>query len=207
MKQKELEIILQKIPPTPHPNPQLEQYQTPAPIAADILYTAYSLGDIQDKTILDLGCGTGIFAIGAKLLNANQVTGIDIDKQNIDLARIHAEQNHLQITFHTTPINTYETPADTTIMNPPFGAQKSNENADQHFLKKALQLSTTIYSIHIQKTLPFLKKYITTHNGEITHMKSYVFPIKALYSFHTHLKKDFEVLLLRTITSEKNNRY
>ena len=61
MKQKGLEIILQKVPTYERPNPLIEQYMTPANIAANIIFTAFQFGDIQDKKVVDLGCGTGIF--------------------------------------------------------------------------------------------------------------------------------------------------
>ena len=41
MKKKELEMILQKIPTFEKPSPELEQYLTPAGIAADIIFTAH----------------------------------------------------------------------------------------------------------------------------------------------------------------------
>ena len=67
MKQKELEMLLQKIPEFNSPKPNLEQYLTPAPIAADLLFTAAQYGDIENKIVVDLGCGTGIFSFGAYL--------------------------------------------------------------------------------------------------------------------------------------------
>ena len=54
MKKKELEIFLQKIPDFEKPKPTLEQYITPAEIAADIIFTAAQLGDIENKIILDI---------------------------------------------------------------------------------------------------------------------------------------------------------
>ena len=46
---------------------------TPAPIAADIIFTAYQWGDIENKTVVDLGCGTGIFSVGAVSMGAKKV--------------------------------------------------------------------------------------------------------------------------------------
>jgi putative methylase len=57
MKKKELEILLQKVPSPINPQPTLEQYTTPASIAADIIFIAHQFGDIYEKTVLDLGCG------------------------------------------------------------------------------------------------------------------------------------------------------
>ena len=99
MKKKDLEIILQKLPPHPAPLVKLEQYATPAIIAADIVFNAYLEEDIADKVVLDLGCGTGIFAIGAGLLGAREVIGVDLDGTALAIAHGYAELLSLEITF------------------------------------------------------------------------------------------------------------
>lgn len=85
-KKKHLEMAIQNVPSHPNPKVDLEQYSTPAVIASDLLWNAYSLGDIVDKKVMDLGCGTGIFAIASMLLGATSAVGVDIDKESIDLA-------------------------------------------------------------------------------------------------------------------------
>ena len=45
-KKKHLEMAIQKVPKHPNPKVDLEQYFTPATIAADLLWNAYSLEDI-----------------------------------------------------------------------------------------------------------------------------------------------------------------
>ena len=92
MKQKDLEIILQKVPTYENPNPYIEQYMTPANIVADIIFTAFQFNDIQDKKVVDLGCGTGIFSFAAKLANAKEVVGIDIDEGSIKIAKSYSEK-------------------------------------------------------------------------------------------------------------------
>ena len=87
MKRKELEMRLQRVAPFDDPSAALEQYPTPSTIASDILFSAYANGDVCDKTVNDLGCGTGIFSIGAKLLGANVVRGYDISRSALDVAR------------------------------------------------------------------------------------------------------------------------
>ena len=49
--------------------------------------------DLQGKTVIDFGCGSGILAIAALKLGAKQAIGIDIDPQAILASRNNAEQN------------------------------------------------------------------------------------------------------------------
>jgi putative methylase len=201
MKQKELEIILQKVPNYERPNPFIEQYMTPANIAADIIYTAYRFGDIQDKKVIDLGCGTGIFSFGAKLANAKEVIGIDIDMQSINIAKNFAEKNSKDIKYIVKDVKDVDIKCDTVIMNPPFGAQKSNRWADRAFIEKGFEISKTIYSLHLSKTIPFIEKLISSLNGEISYKKIYDFPIKHTYFFHKKKSESLDISLLRILTN------
>jgi putative methylase len=200
MKKKELEIILQKVPTYEQPNPFIEQYMTPANIAADIIYTACRYNDIQDKKVVDLGCGTGIFAFGVKLANAKEVIGIDIDEKSIEIAKNFTEQNNEEIQFIIKDVKDVEIKCDTVIMNPPFGAQKSNRWADRGFIEKAFEITKVIYSLHLSKTVDFIEKMILSLDGEITYYKKYVFPIKHSFSFHNKKSQNVDITLLRVIT-------
>ena len=200
MKKKELEILLQKVPIYDYPNPYIEQYMTPANIAADIILTAFGFGDIEDKKVIDLGCGTGIFSYGAFIANAKEVIGIDIDEKVIDIAKNFAKSNNLNIKYLVKNVKDIENKCDTILMNPPFGAQKSNRWADRGFLEKAFELSNVIYSLHLTKTIEFIEKMIASLDGEITFVKEYIFPIKHTYFFHKKKSLDCEVTLLRILT-------
>lgn len=50
--------------------------------------------DLKNKTVLDMGCGTGILAILAKQLGATNVSGIDIDDWSIENSIENAAINH-----------------------------------------------------------------------------------------------------------------
>jgi ribosomal protein L11 methyltransferase len=50
--------------------------------------------DLKQKRVLDMGCGTGILAILAKLLDAGEVVGIDIDEWSIENARENCTSNN-----------------------------------------------------------------------------------------------------------------
>jgi len=200
MKQRQLEILLQQVPPPKAPKPSLEQYMTPAPIAADILFTAYHWGDIQRKTVVDLGCGTGIFAVGAAYMDAQEVYGIDVDKSIISLAKEYARSKNLPIHFRAQDVTAVTTLCDTVLMNPPFGAQKSNQNADRPFIEKGFEIAPVIYSLHLKKTIPFIEKMILALHGELTYQKDYEFPIKWMFQFHEKEVMKYKVTLLRTLT-------
>lgn len=203
MKQKQLEILLQQIPKPSKPIPQLEQYTTPASIAADVIFTAYTWGDIQDKIIVDLGCGTGILATGAYLMGARKVTGYDVDPAVISIAQEHAKKHHYPIEFQTQEVTSIQTSCDTILMNPPFGAQKANMNADRKFIEKGFEIASVLYSFHLKKTISFFEKMVAALKGEITFQKDYEFPIKWIFDFHYKEVVSYDVTLLRIIT----NRY
>ena len=130
-------MILQRVPPLDKPIPHLEQYLTPASIAADIIFTAHQFGDVENKAVLDLGCGTGIFSVGAILTGAKKVVGIDVDKNSIEIARDYAEKNDFEIKFLVQDVKDVEVNCDTVIMNPPFTKkQRVSKLLDKTELKK-----------------------------------------------------------------------
>jgi len=49
--------------------------------------------DLQGKTVIDFGCGSGILAIAALKLGAASAIGIDIDPQAIQASRDNAQRN------------------------------------------------------------------------------------------------------------------
>lgn len=196
-KKKHLEMAIQKVPKHPNPKVDLEQYSTPATIAADLLWNAYSLGDIADKKVMDLGCGTGIFAFASKLLGAASAIGVDIDKDSTDLASSYCGD----VDFICSDICDLENDfdVDTIFQNPPFGSQKNaKKGADLKFISKAIELSPKVlYSFHMASTEEFLISYFEKNDLEITHIFRYNFPIPKIYEFHTRESANVEVIVIR----------
>ena len=196
-KKKHLEMAIQKVPKHPNQKVDLEQYSTPATIAADLLWNAYSLGDIADKKVMDLGCGTGIFAIASKLLGAASAIGVDIDKDSTDLASSYCGD----VDFICSDICDLENDfdVDTIFQNPPFGSQKNaKKGADLKFISKAIELSPKVlYSFHMASTEEFLISYFEKNDLEITHIFRYNFPIPKIYEFHTRESANVEVIVIR----------
>lgn len=76
IKLKNLQSMLEDIATFEHPKIELEQYTTSSHIAACVLHTAqFVYGDIDRKSVADLGCGSGVLSVGAALLNARCCTG------------------------------------------------------------------------------------------------------------------------------------
>ncbi len=141
-----LAVVLSKLEEHPNPKYALEQYSITPGVAAHILFLAK--GDIEGKTVYDLGCGTGRLAIGAALLGAGAVFGVDMDPDT----RIVAERNAMYAEKVTglpvartckwvhADVFKLDAKADTVIQFPPF------ELGDV-FFRKALEISDTVYSI------------------------------------------------------------
>ncbi|HTH45194.1 MAG TPA: 50S ribosomal protein L11 methyltransferase [Oxalicibacterium sp.] len=51
-------------------------------------------------TVLDYGCGSGILAMVASKLGADDVIGVDIDQQAIESAQFNAARNHCDIAYY-----------------------------------------------------------------------------------------------------------
>ncbi len=52
--------------------------------------------DMSGKSVLDMGCGSGILGIGCAKLGAKSVLGVDIDRNAADIANKNAVVNHCE---------------------------------------------------------------------------------------------------------------
>ena len=207
MKLKHLEMTLQQLSGFSHPRATREQYQTPAPLAARLLFHALLKRDIEGKKVCDLGSGTGVLAIGAALLGAGQVQGVDIDRNAIEVAKANAALLDVKVEFIVADVRDAALPArlgcsDTVIMNPPFGAQKVH--ADRPFIDLALFLAPVTYSIFNAGSAQFIETYIG-ERAEIDERVGGIFPIKRTFSFHTRDVQEIGVEILRLKRKHSSN--
>lgn len=194
MKKKDLEILLERVRPFDNPSSALEQYVTPAGIVSDILFEAYINGDVSKKRVNDLGCGTGIFSIGSKLLGADTVRGYDVSESALRIASGNAEELGTDVEFFLSDISDVYERADTTFMNPPFGCQR--KHADRPFLEKAMELSESIYSIHMAETMGFLKDFVSSFDREIVARATYKYNIPHTFTFHNKTRQTIDVVVV-----------
>jgi len=209
----DLELMLSQVKPHPYPKASLEQYTIPADVAATMLYiAAYTNNDIIDRSVLDLGCGTGRLALGAAFLGARQVVGVDIDKTSVMVAFENSVRTRLKekVQWIVAGIDVIREDFDTVLQNPPFGVQR--RKADRKFLEKALETGKVIYSLHKSshrdKTLikklkasktsiapatpaPFLEKFIERRGGKTKAVYATVMTIPHMFDFHTKRKHEF----------------
>ena len=203
-RKKHLEMRLQSIPSHPKPKVNLEQYTTPSVIASDLIWNAFSLGDIEDKHIVDLGCGTGVFTIGPALMGADSAIGVDIDNDSIELAlNVSNKLNVDNVEFIVSDIDGFDEVlnVDTIFQNPPFGSQRNaKKGQDLKFIQKAHDLNPNVlYSFHMASTEEFLIDYFEKNNFTVTHIFRYDFPIPKIYEFHSKEKQNVNVIVVRAV--------
>ncbi|MGQ0536097.1 MAG: METTL5 family protein [Methanobacteriota archaeon] len=198
MRLQELSRRLSKVAPFASPRADLEQYVTPPDHAARILFEAWSLGDIEGRRVLDLGCGTGIFAIGAALLRATSAVGVDVDPRAIEAARTNARAlDTPQVEFRVSDVQAVDETADTVIMNPPFGAQTLG--ADRPFLAAAARAAPVVYSLHNNGTREFLHDAARGLGRVVTHEWKLLFPLAHTMRHHDKPVREVEVVLVRMV--------
>ncbi len=184
------------------PRVDLEQYRTPPELAAHLVHTADLQGDIEGRTVLDLGCGTGMLALAAALRGPAGVVGVDLDPAPLAIAR----RNEARIATKT-PISWIRGDATrlplappegtTVLMNPPFGAQDGNEHADRAFLEQTAAVADVSYSIHNAGSADFVEAFAADNGGTVTHAFAAEFDLPRTFPFHTEDSQTLDVELFR----------
>jgi putative methylase len=171
------------------PRVDLEQYRTPPELAAHLVHTADLQGDVEDRTVVDLGCGTGMLALGASLRGPGTVVGVDIDRDALSTARENERRVASTSAISWIRADATEAPlcptgATTVLMNPPFGAQDGNEHADRAFLATAARIASVSYSIHNADSAAFVRAFAADNAGEVTHAFGAEFDLPRQFDFH-----------------------
>jgi len=89
-------------------------------------------GDVSDKQVLDLYCGTGFFSI-ALAASAKEMIGVELVEDAIADARINAERNNVHPTFIAAPTENYDWSIhkpDLIILDPPRSGMHDRALAD-----------------------------------------------------------------------------
>lgn len=192
---KELEIVLEELEGFKNPKVYLEQYVTPTSLAAFILTQAKHFNDLD--VVVDLGCGTGILAIGSSLLGARSL-GLDVDPEAVRIAKINAKKLKVPVDFLVCDVKSFCCKKEvTTVMNPPFGIQR--RGADRPFLEKAFEISKAVYTVHSAGSENFVRKMAMENFFKITNLWKFKIPLKKTYSFHEKSYKEIAVEVFRLV--------
>ncbi|ADJ15359.1 METTL5 family protein [Halalkalicoccus jeotgali] len=197
-----LERHLSRVRGFDEPRVELEQYPTPAGIAAHLVHIADLRGDLGG-TVLDLGTGTGMLALGVALRSPERVIGLDADPAAIETARENARR--------------VDPPRDpdwvlgdggrpglcpagaTVLMNPPFGAQRGRRGADRRFLASALDVADVVYSIHNAGSRGFVESFAADRGWRMTHAYGLAFDLDRQFEFHERERTTIEAECYRLV--------
>ncbi len=198
IRRQELAIRLQSVEPPRRPNVALEQYVIPADMAAEILFRAcYEFGDIEGKSVVDLGTGAGRLALGASLLGADYVVGVDLDESALRRAAENSKRMRLEADWVLSSLDAMRGPVATVVMNPPFGTKRPH--ADTEFLRTAVRIGQVVYSIHKTSTRTHLARWFGEHNCLATVIMSAKMEIPHQFAFHRKRTHYVEVDVFRIV--------
>jgi len=187
----QLAVSLSKLKGFENPSLKLEQYTTDSEVAAGVLWNAHMNGDLDGKTVADLGAGTGILSAGALLLGAKKVFLVEKDKNALEVARKNLADVEGDVEFVHAPISDFGEKVDVVIQNPPFGTKQ--KHADKEFLEKAFSIGKIIYSLHKESTKRFVEAIALDFKADITHHWKFEFPLKQTQKFHNKKIQKIEV--------------
>ncbi|NEU56963.1 METTL5 family protein [Halorussus sp. MSC15.2] len=205
-----LERRLSRVAGFEDPSVELEQYPTPADLAAHLVHLADVQRDLAGKTVVDLGTGTGMLALGAAFRGPTRVLALDRDPAALAQARQNEREvapdvpvSWLLADATRAPLCVSEDAPSreeaTVLMNPPFGAQTGNEHADRAFLTTASEIASVSYSIHNAGSREFVEAFADDEGGEVTHAFSADLDVERQFAHQTSERAviDTEVFRIR----------
>ena len=187
MRRSELIRALARVSVPLSPRAALEQVVTPPERAADLLEAATALGGLAGRAVLDLGSGTGRLAIGAALLGAGPVVGVEVDPELVELARTAADDVGVTVEFVRRDVAGYDGRADLTLMNPPFGAQRAG--ADRPFWDAAFRsalLGVCAFSLTESRT--FIARRAVARTAHVVAMRPVPWELPRTFAHHSRAR-------------------
>lgn len=199
---RDLELVLSGLKGFSEPSWELEQYATPAGIAADWLWQGALKGDLRGKVIADLACGPGVLGVGALLMGAKKVFFVDRDAGAMEIAqenvKLMGEKYGIgAAVFVVGNVSIFDSEVEVVLENPPFGTKE--KHIDKLFLEKAFGMGRVVWSMHKLATERFVEAIAKEHGFKITDRFRYEFPIKAVFKWHEKPVKAVEVGLWRMV--------
>jgi putative methylase len=190
------------------PRAALEQYPTPPHLAASVVHDADLRGDVADCTVLDLGAGTGMLALGAALRGPARVVGVELDPAALATARenrrrvgARAPVGWVRADVTRLPVAADPARQTTVLTNPPFGAQRASEGSDRAFLLAASEVADVSYSVHNGGSRAFVESFVADHGGRVTASHAATLELDRQFDFHEADERAIEVEVHRVVWS------
>jgi putative methylase len=196
IRKHDLALKLQEISEHPNPKIKLEQYTITADLAAELLFqAAYAYDDIENKQVIDLGTGPGRLAIGASIIGARYVVGVDLDLPSLQVASTSARKFGQHVDWVLADIETLRGSVDTVLMNPPFGTKQPH--ADIRFMEIALKIGKVIYSLHKSSTRNYIEKWLRGRVENVERILSGPMEISHQFAFHKMKRRRVDIDVFR----------
>ncbi|MCI4338846.1 MAG: METTL5 family protein [Thermoplasmata archaeon] len=192
MRRSELIRALGRVAPPSRPRADLEQVVSPPEAAAELLFSALAAGDVEGRSVLDLGSGTGRLAIGAALLGAGPVVGVDMDPDSVTAAEAAARAEGVTVEFVAGDVTTWARPADVVVMNPPFGAQRAH--ADRPFWDAAFRLARhSVYAFGLADSRTFIARRAVAAEAHVLSTRPVAWELPRTFPHHTRRQVALDV--------------
>jgi putative methylase len=207
LKKKHLEKLLSGLEVNPSPKVEWEQYTSSSEVVSSLLFVAaFTFNDIVEREVFDLGCGNGVLGIGAALIGAKRVVGVDLDPRVLNIARrnsLKAGVSNL-IDFIAMDVAGVTGSPDTVLQNPPFGVQR--KSSDRIFLKKGIELANVMYTIHKfgLNNRKFITQFVSKNGGQVDRIIHMRMPLPPTLPFHTKRRHLIDVDIYRVLKVKKN---
>jgi putative methylase len=202
MRRADLVRRLQRVPELPEPRPELEQVASPAEAAATLLASVERHDGLAGRSVLDLGCGTGRLSIGAAILGASPVAGLDADPRAIAVAVDAARAEGVSVDFSVGRVGETGAPAEIVVMNPPFGAQR--RHADRPFWEAAFRLARrSVYAFSLAASRTFIARLMVVRHARVLEVVPVPWSLGRTFPHHRHRHVSLEVDLWAIRVSEE----
>ncbi len=143
-------------------------------------------------SVLDLGSGTGRLAIGAALLDAAPVVGVDIDPTLVELARGAAHALGVSVDFRAADVREPAGMADYVVMNPPFGAQRPG--ADRPFWEAAFaHARRAVFAFALSESRTFIARRAVASGARVVASRPVPWELPRTFAHHSRRSVPIEV--------------
>ncbi len=202
MRRSELVRALERVAVPAAPRAELEQVVTPPERAADLLEATSSVGGLVGRSVVDLGSGTGRLAIGAALLGASSVLGIETDPELVRRAVESARTLGVSVEFRAQDVTGYTGSADLVVMNPPFGAQR--KRADRPFWDAAYATAQhAILAFALSESRTFIARRAVARSAHVVATRPVPWKLPRTFAHHSHRRVPLDVDLWTIRTDQE----